>query len=145
MFRRKGNPPPASTHQRWSQHTGVSWRQQRGQWEAYCHYDGKKHHLGFFDDEKKAAEAYQKARMQHMKPNKRSSKYKGVSWWKADQKWRARIHYGGKAHHIGADEEDEDDEEYEEDSINKNYFNIEEYVPDPEWKDGDIYPVKGFP
>ena len=101
-FRRKGEPPPASTHQRWSQHTGVSWRQQRGQWEAYCHYDGKKHHLGFFDDEREAAAAYRAAREKYgAKSSKRSSKYKGVSWWKADQKWRARIHYGGKAHHIG--------------------------------------------
>ena len=111
-LRRKGMAPDKAPraqrrqglgdHQaRFSKFTGVSWRASRGQWEAYCHYDGKKHHLGFFDDEKKAAEAYQKARLQHMKPSKRSSKYKGVSWWKADQKWRARIHYGGKAHHIG--------------------------------------------
>ena len=97
MFRRKGNPPPASTHQRWSQHTGVSWRQQRGQWEAYCHYDGKKHHLGFFDDEREAAAAYRAAREKYgAKSSKRSSKYKGVSWNKRERKWTAQIKADGK-------------------------------------------------
>ena len=41
-----------------SQFRGVSWRKASGKWQAYVYHQGKKHHLGLFDDEAAAARAY---------------------------------------------------------------------------------------
>lgn len=35
------------------------------------------------------------------KPRKGSSKYKGVSWFARDQRWRVQIKVGGKTKHLG--------------------------------------------
>ncbi len=40
-----------------SKHRGVSWVPTAGKWVAYCSVGGKRHHLGYFDDEEDAAEA----------------------------------------------------------------------------------------
>ena len=41
-----------------SEFCGVSWHKASGKWEAQVKYQGKKHHLGYFDDEAAAARAY---------------------------------------------------------------------------------------
>ena len=46
-----------------SQYKGVSFSKRANKWEVYINKDGKRYRLGYFTDEKKAAEAYdQKAK-----------------------------------------------------------------------------------
>ncbi len=44
-----------------SQYRGVSWRKGKCKWQAFLSFNGKKHHLGFFFDEREAALAYDRA------------------------------------------------------------------------------------
>jgi hypothetical protein len=44
---------------------GVSFDKNRKQYRAYCRVDGKMIHLGYHKDEKKAAEKYNKAALEH--------------------------------------------------------------------------------
>ncbi len=44
-----------------SEYKGVSWQKNRRKWHSYIHYNYKKIHLGSFDNEKKAALAYNNA------------------------------------------------------------------------------------
>ena len=44
-----------------SKYKGVHLYERTGKWTAQIHAHGKKHHLGFFDDERDAAIAYNKA------------------------------------------------------------------------------------
>lgn len=39
-------------------YTGVAWEERRKKWCAKIRFDGKQHHLGYFDCEKKARDAY---------------------------------------------------------------------------------------
>jgi hypothetical protein len=41
-----------------SKYTGVSWNKPTKKWQAYIRIDGKKHHLGYFESEESAYEAY---------------------------------------------------------------------------------------
>lgn len=43
-----------------SQYKGVSWNKKNKKWEVKIRYRGKKKFLGYFDDEKEAARAYDK-------------------------------------------------------------------------------------
>jgi hypothetical protein len=43
-----------------SKYIGVSWNKQNSKWEAKIRIDGKKKHLGLFDNEQEAREAYKK-------------------------------------------------------------------------------------
>jgi hypothetical protein len=99
----------------------LTWKKSRNKWSAGINYDGKKHHLGYFEDEEEAARAYDKAvRVQHGKkaqlnfPAKgesefrKSSKYRGVSWYKRDKKWEANINYDGKKQNLGSFEDEEE-------------------------------------
>lgn len=59
-----GDKTHRSAHSRkWNKKTtskfkGVSWNKQRGKWRSRIMFYGKEIHLGFFSDEKEAAEAY---------------------------------------------------------------------------------------
>ena len=42
-----------------SKHTGVSWNKKRNKWRGQIFINGKARHLGYFTNEKEAAQAYQ--------------------------------------------------------------------------------------
>lgn len=49
-----------------SAHRGVCWHTRKAKWMAYTAVDGKRVHLGYFDDEEGAAAAAAQARARHM-------------------------------------------------------------------------------
>ena len=44
-----------------SKYIGVYWNKSRNKWRAMIHINGKKTHIGYFDEEEEAAKAYQDA------------------------------------------------------------------------------------
>jgi hypothetical protein len=43
-----------------SKYIGVDWKKEAKKWRAKIKYDNKIQHIGYFDDEKEASDAYQK-------------------------------------------------------------------------------------
>lgn len=91
-----------------SEYVGV--RQDKDKWRAQIRFNNKVIHLGYFDIELEASEAYQSAlskikdgtfNPEDYKP-KWTSKYKGVSFHKASQKWLARLTINGKRTYLGS-------------------------------------------
>ena len=93
-----------------SEYVGVHWDIKSIKWRSSIHYDGINIHLGLFDNETDASDAYQKALSKikngSFNPNdykpKYSSKYKGVDFHKASNKWRARIAMKGSQKQLGS-------------------------------------------
>jgi hypothetical protein len=98
----------------------VTWKKLSNKWAANIRYDGKKHYLGYFEDEEDAAKAYDIAARAHRGEKaqlnfpaqgesglRESSKYRGVSWCKKSNKWKAQIKYDGKRQHLGVFENEE--------------------------------------
>jgi len=92
-----------------SKYAGVHWHKKTSMWTAKIRYNGVRSHLGYHDSELEASTAYQSALFKikdgsfnhnDYKP-KFSSKYKGVSFSKRDNKWQAHITVNGKQKHIG--------------------------------------------
>lgn len=50
-----------------SRFKGVHWYKRTGRWMARIEFDGRKKHLGYFDDEEEAARAYNVAAREHFK------------------------------------------------------------------------------
>jgi hypothetical protein len=115
-----------------SAYRGVSWHKIKNKWTATINNNGKRHHLGSFEDEEQAARAYDKAaraqlgemaqlnfptkkeqaaeeakQQRWMKCGETGSKYRGVSWFKKNNKWVAMIRYDGKIHFLGSFEDEE--------------------------------------
>lgn len=92
-----------------SEYVGVHWDINSLKWRSRIYYDGISIHLGLFDNETDASDAYQKALSKiengNFNPNdykpKYSSKYKGVNFNKASNKWRARITIKGSQKFLG--------------------------------------------
>jgi hypothetical protein len=104
-----------------SQYRGVHWKKNSNKWLAAIRYDGKRHNLGLFEDEEEAARAYDRAaRANHGEKvqlnfpaegesgSRKSSKYRGVSWLKNNNKWQANIRYDGKLQYLGTFEAEEE-------------------------------------
>ena len=92
-----------------SEYVGVHWDINSLKWRSRIYYDGISIHLGLFDNETDASDAYQKALSKikngSFNPNdykpKYSSKYKGVNFNKASNKWRAHITIKGSRKFLG--------------------------------------------
>ena len=93
-----------------SEYVGVHWDINSLKWRSRIYYDGISVHLGLFDNEVGASNAYQEALSKikngSFNPNdykpKYSSKYKGVDFHKASNKWRARIAMKGCRKQLGS-------------------------------------------
>lgn len=99
---------PIKGRRKASVHRGVSWDSTSKRWVARIMVTGTRVKLGTFAEEDKAAAAYQAAQrartngtidehIQQLKADrvrrrpKASSSHRGVSWYKANKKWEARI------------------------------------------------------
>jgi hypothetical protein len=104
-----------------SKYRGVHWHKRNGKWRATIRYDGKVHHLGCFEDDEVAARAYDRAARAHQGEKAQlnfpaegesgpaqSSKYRGVSWFKKNNKWQVQLYFDGKKHQLGYFEDEED-------------------------------------
>lgn len=92
-----------------SEYAGVSWAKKLSKWLARIEHNGVSVHLGYYNTEIEASNTYQEALSKikdgsfnpdDYKPDF-SSKYKGVSFMKARDKWQAYIKINGKQKHIG--------------------------------------------
>lgn len=92
-----------------SGYVGVSWDKKTSKWRAQIYHSGVVAWLGNYDTEIEASNTYQSALSKikdgsfnhnDYKP-KWTSKYKGVSFKKASNKWRTRITINGKQKHLG--------------------------------------------
>lgn len=92
-----------------SEYVGVYWDKKMTKWQSQIQHKGVRVHLGFYNTEIEASIAYQAAlskikdgsfNTDDYKP-KLTSKYKGVSFKKASNKWVARITINGKQEYLG--------------------------------------------
>lgn len=110
-----------------SKYKGVWRHKEREKWVASIKKEGRKHHLGLFDNEIDAAEEYDRAacyyyeypylnfpenRQKYIKlgfsicerrqeRRRLSSKYQGVSWAQTKQKWLVTIQSRGRSYFLG--------------------------------------------
>ncbi len=92
-----------------SGHIGVSWREKVSKWRTQIQHNGANVHLGCYDTELEASNAYQSALSKINDGSFNHSDYrpiftsehKGVGFHKATNKWQARIIINGKQKHIG--------------------------------------------
>jgi hypothetical protein len=102
------NEPIKIKRSQWSSvHKGVTWDKKRQKWAAAKEVKGKKYHLGRFDNELDAAEAYKKAQqnidngIEAIQKRQYSSIHKGISFNKNEQKWICNLHANGTRKFIG--------------------------------------------
>jgi hypothetical protein len=95
-----------------SNHKGVSFHKQSGKWLARIAIKGKQISLGSYDTEIEAHQVYDEALtmveknveeiQKHFNVAQFSSKYKGVSYDKRCNKWKALIKINGRRIHLGS-------------------------------------------
>ena len=92
-----------------SGYAGVDWSECASKWRTRIKHDGEAIHLGYYDTEIEASNAYQLALFNiedgsfnpsDYKPEW-TSKYKGVYFNKSSNKWTAQIRINGKSKHLG--------------------------------------------
>jgi len=117
-----------------SKYLGVTFHKSLTKWQAKITIDGEQHGIGVYDNEEEAAIDYARAVFKYdagnaggerrhkfidltdvppqspIKSNRSdgSSKYEGVTFNKATNKWRARISVDGKTHDIGRYDNEEE-------------------------------------
>ena len=81
-----------------SKYTGVCWEKDTSKWTSQIHVNGVKKKLGRFKTEEEASLCYEMALIAikngmeiQNKPVSYSSNYRGVSWYKQTNRWRAKI------------------------------------------------------
>ena len=92
-----------------SRYVGVYWSKKSKKWGAAIRVNKKNIYLGYFEDEKEAAQYYNNAlesaknntKIKIKKPNF-TSKFIGVSWDKASNKWTSQIEINGKGIRLGS-------------------------------------------
>jgi len=92
-----------------SKYRGVTWNKSTNSWVAQIVANGIKKNLGYFDIEEEASQYYENALLAiqngtEIKVKRKivSSKYKGVSWNKSRNKWKAEITINGKSKYIAS-------------------------------------------
>jgi hypothetical protein len=119
-----GDAPPIPRKVK-SRFFGVGWDKQSKKWRVQALVEGKKKHIGYYDDETAAALAFDAyvipnkidkdlnfpsapGAAGHTTTKKKGSRHRGVCWDKRRNKWRATTYVGGKQKSLGAfiDEDD---------------------------------------
>jgi hypothetical protein len=87
-----------------SRHKGVSWDKMQQKWLARVYHGGKTEHLGYFATEEEAKACYDARCLElGVDPDAgTSSGFRGVTWFKAERKWKARIMVDGKCKTLGS-------------------------------------------
>lgn len=98
-------------HEKTSKYPGVNWDNHFNKWKARISLNNELKHLGLFNTELEAYGAYKRACIEINEGKsfeeltqylqKTSSKFKGVSWNKNANKWKAAIMINGKTKHLG--------------------------------------------
>ena len=92
-----------------SEYVGVSWDKSKSKWRTQIQHDGVSTFLGYYKTELEAFKAYKSALSKikdgsfnpdNYKPEW-TSKYKGVGFKKANNKWQAYITINGKLKYLG--------------------------------------------
>lgn len=92
-----------------SQHVGVNWDKRLSKWKAQIYHNGVSTGLGYYDTEIEASNTYQSA-LSNIKDGsfdcndykpKWTSEYKGITFCKRNNKWKAQIRINGKNKHSG--------------------------------------------
>jgi hypothetical protein len=90
-----------------SKNIGVFWSKKDSRWVSKIYIEGKAYYLGYFKDEIKASEKYQKVLKdwidKKVKPiiREKTSTYKGVCWDKKRKKWASNIRINSKTKFLG--------------------------------------------
>ena len=117
-----------------SKYQGVTFVKATNEWRAQIMLDGKRHHIGLYDNEEQAGIDYARAMFKYRVGNHKrerrqhaidltdvplqslilncgygsSSKYEGVSLNKSTNKWKAQITISGKSRYIGTYDSEEE-------------------------------------
>jgi hypothetical protein len=115
-----------------SKYEGVCFDKAANKWKAQISVDGKRHYIGYYDNEEEAAIDHARAVSKYkggkkgkpkfidltdvppqspiLKSSSKdgASKYEGVYFDKAANKWKAQISFDGKKHHLGVYDNEEE-------------------------------------